>query len=241
MTTRARKVVSVLLLALLAAALAAPLIAWHRELWSLFSSRDRLQEWLRAWGPLARLVFVGLQVFQVVVFAVPGEVVQVAGGWLFGIVQGALLAVAGVLVGATACFYLARLLGRPFLEAFVPAERSERLRALVSSPRGTTTLFLLYLIPGIPKDILGYVAGISPLRFGRFILVSTLGRLPGLVGSAVIGSAAASRQWVLFGIVGGAAVVLFGTGLLLRPRIQRWLEARAGRRGAGPGTGPTAS
>ena len=102
-----------------------------------------------------------------------------------------------------------------------------KVEKLIASPRGTTTLFLLYLIPGIPKDVLGYVAGVSPLRYVLFITVSTLGRLPGLVGSAVIGSSAASQRWVLFGIVAAAAVVLFGAGLLLRERVQAWLERRS--------------
>jgi uncharacterized membrane protein YdjX (TVP38/TMEM64 family) len=239
MTATARKVLSAALLALLVAAVAAPVVIWHRELWQMFSSRERLQDWLAGWGALARLVYVGLQVFQVVIFAVPGEVVQIAGGYLFGIVPGALLATAGTVIGATLCFFLARLLGRPFLAAFVPADRMGKIESLMASPRGTTTLFLLYLIPGIPKDVLGYVAGISPLRWVFFIVVSTLGRLPGLVGSAVIGSAAAGQRWVLFGIVAAAAVILFGAGLLLRTRIQAWLEARAaGRR---PGSPPTAS
>ena len=68
--------------------------------------------------------------------------------------------------------------------------------------------FLLFLIPGIPKDILCYAAGITPMGFPYFAAVSTLGRLPGIAGSALIGSAAASRRWVLAGIVAGAALVL---------------------------------
>ncbi len=224
MTTTARKVLSTALLALLVAAVFAPVLIWHRQLWAVLSTREHLQQWLAAWGDKAMLVYLGLQVFQIVIFVVPGEVVQVAGGYFFGVTLGSLLAAAGTVIGATICFFLGRLLGRPFLQAFVPAERMEQIERLIGSPRGTITLFLLYLIPGIPKDVLGYVAGVSPVGFVLFIAVSTLGRLPGLVGSAVIGSSAASRRWVLFGVVAAAAVVLFAAGLLLRPRIQAWLE-----------------
>jgi len=236
MTTAARKVLSTALLALLVAAVLAPVIIWHRQLWDVLSTREHLQQWLAAWGDRAKLVYVGLQVFQVVIFVVPGEPVQVAGGYFFGVALGTVLATAGTLVGAAICFFLGRLLGRPFLQAFVPAERMEKIERLIGSPRGTVTLFLLYLIPGIPKDVLGYVAGVSPIRFVLFIVVSTLGRLPGLVGSAVIGSSAASQRWVLFAVVAAAAVVLFAAGLLLRPRIQAWLERVAEKRGGSTGS-----
>jgi uncharacterized membrane protein YdjX (TVP38/TMEM64 family) len=225
-----RRILSLALLLLLAAAIAVPVVIWHRELWSILSTRERLQEWLAGWGNSAKLVYVALQVFQVVVFVVPGEPVQVAGGYFFGVATGSLLAAVGSVLGATVCFFLGRLMGRPFLRAFVPADRVAQVEKLIASPRGTTTLFLLYVIPGIPKDVLGYVAGVSSIRYFLFIVVSTLGRLPGLVGSAVLGSSAASRRWVLFGIVAAVALILFGAGLLLRPRIQAWLERFGGRK-----------
>ncbi|HEY9593908.1 MAG TPA: VTT domain-containing protein, partial [Spirochaetia bacterium] len=88
--------------------------------------------------------------------------------------------------------------------------------------------FLLFLIPGIPKDILCYVAGVSPLRYPFFILASTLGRLPGIVASSLIGGAAAADRWGLLGITTGVVLVLFVLGLVFRPRLQAWLERVAG-------------
>ena len=245
MTPTLRRVLSTSLLGLLVATIVVPLVLWHAEIWRLFTSREALKAWMDGWGALAPLVYVAAQAFQVVIFAVPGEIVQIAGGWLFGAPVGALLAAAGTVVGATICFFAARLLGRPFVNAFVAPERIARVEKLLSSRNARTVFFLLYLIPGIPKDVLGYVAGLSPLSFVFFITVSTLGRLPGLVGSAVMGSAVAANQWVLFGIVGGAAVLLFTAGLLLRPRIQAWLDRLSDRARRGdtgnPGGPPTGS
>jgi uncharacterized membrane protein YdjX (TVP38/TMEM64 family) len=85
-------------------------------------------------------------------------------------------------------------------------------------------------VPGIPKDILCYVAGLSPLAFPFFVGVSMLGRLPGIVGSAFIGDAAAARHWPLVIGLGAAAIVLFVTGWLLREKIQEWIERRTVRR-----------
>jgi uncharacterized membrane protein YdjX (TVP38/TMEM64 family) len=230
--TGARRVLALIGFPLLFAAIAVPVVVWRRELWELFSSAGKLREWISAWGIAAPLVFVGVQALQVIVFVIPGEVPQIAGGYLFGALKGAALSVAGILAGSAVSFFLARLLGRPFVSALFPDEQVRKIEGIASSRGARIAFFLLFLVPGIPKDVLCYAAGITPMRFLYFAAVSTLGRLPGIAGSALIGSAAASKRWVLMGIVAGAAVVLFAAGLLLRPRIQGWIEGIAARRRA---------
>ena len=224
------RMLSIALFLLLMAAIAVPAVIWRKELWQVFASVARLREWVAGWGPAAPLVFVALQALQIIIFVIPGEFVQIAGGYLFGAWLGTALSIGGAVLGATISFFLARLLGKPFVASFVAPERMQAVEKLLGTRGARSIFFLLYLIPGIPKDILGYVAGLSPLSYLFFISVSTLGRLPGLVGSAVIGSAAASSRWVLLGIVSGAAIVLFAAGLILRPRIQAWLERLAERK-----------
>jgi uncharacterized membrane protein YdjX (TVP38/TMEM64 family) len=224
MKPNTRKLLAIAAFPLLIAAVVVPVIIWHDALWRLFSSAQRLRDWVAGWGAWAPAIFIALQAVQVIVFAIPGEVAQIAGGYLFGAWQGSLLSVAGILIGSTTSFFLARALGRPFVAAIAPAEQVEKIEKLLGSRSARVVFFLLFLIPGIPKDILCYVAGLTPMGFPFFAGVSMLGRLPGIVGSAVIGSAAASSQWVLAGIIGAAAAALFGAGLLLRPRIQSWME-----------------
>lgn len=215
---------------LLLAAVVVPVIVWHDELWRIFASGERLREWISGWGPAAPLVFMGVQVIQVVIFAIPGEVTQVAGGYLFGGWMGLLLSVAGISIGSSIAFFLSRLLGKPFVTAVIPARQLQRMEKFLGSQSTKIVFFLLFLIPGIPKDILCYVAGISPLRFPFFILASTLGRLPGIIGSVLIGGAIRSDRWVLLGIVTAAALGLFIAGLILRPRLESWVQRIADRR-----------
>ena len=236
----ARRVLALIGFPLLLAAIALPVIIWRRELWELFSSTQRLRQWIDGWGIAAPLVFIGVQALQVIVFVIPGEVPQVAGGYLFGALKGAGLSVLGILAGSAVSFFLARLLGRPFVAALFREEQVAKIERIASSRGARIAFFLLFLIPGIPKDILCYAAGITPMRFLYFAGVSTLGRLPGIAGSALIGSAAASRRWVLMGVVAAAAAVLFTAGLLLRPRIQAVIEAIAARRAGPPAPSPTA-
>jgi uncharacterized membrane protein YdjX (TVP38/TMEM64 family) len=223
-------------LPLLVVALAVPIIVWHRQLWGVFASIPNLRQWVAGWGAWAPVIFVGIQAFQVIVFIIPGEVAQIAGGYLFGALGGTGLSIAGILLGSTVDFFLARALGKPFVAALFPEEQVRRAEKLLASRSARIVFFLLFLIPGIPKDILCYVAGISPLSFPFFLGASTLGRLPGIIGSAIIGSAAAAQRWVLLAVVSAAALVLFLLGVFLRPRIQAILERIAGRRRGGPTT-----
>ncbi len=224
-----RRIAAVIAFPLLFAALAVPVILWHQQIWGLFASTQRLRQWFAGWGIWAPVVFMGIQALQVIVFAIPGEFVQIAGGFLFGGWVGTLLSVAGILIGSTIAFFLARLLGRPFVAALFSADQVERVERLLASPSARTIFFLLFLIPGIPKDILCYVAGASPISFWFFVGASTLGRLPGIAGSSIIGGAAATQRWTVLVIVSAAALALFVAGVLLRPRIQAWLERIAGR------------
>ena len=227
-----RRVLALAGFPLLLAAIVVPVVIWHRELWQLFSSTAGLRESVASTGALAPLVFVAIQALQVIVFLIPGEVPVIAGGYLFGPWLGTLLSLCGILVGSTIDFFLARFAGVPFVKALFPGDRVDRIGRLLGTRGARIGFFLLFLIPGIPKDILCYVAGLAPMRFPFFAGASMLGRLPGIVGSAIIGDAAAARRWPLVIGLGAGAVALFVAGWLLREKIQAWIERLAGRRRA---------
>jgi len=236
---KAKKVLSVLAFPCLFLSLLVVAFVLRSRLLNLFSSPQILREWIRGTGVVAPLVFVAVQAFQVVVFFIPGEIPQVAGGYLFGLWKGTFLSLAGITLGATFNFGISRALGVPFVNALFKREAVERTRKIANSPKARGSFFLFFLIPGIPKDILCYVAGLSIMKLHVFLLFSTLGRIPGILGSALMGDAAADRRWILAGTILFIAAVLFVLGFLFRERIQRVLE-RLPRRGSGKrGTGKT--
>ena len=207
-------------------------VVWvfRTQLYEIFASPARLRDWVVAQGYVAPLVFIVLQFGQVVLFIIPGEVAQAAGGYLFGMWGGMLYSVVGILLGSTFNFYLARLLGVPFVTAVFGAERLSRFDKVLTSRRATIAFFLLFLIPGVPKDALCYVAGLSTLRFPVFMLISTVGRLPGIAGSSALGGAAANRMWVTVGTIIAVALVLFVAGLVYRERLHLLVERLISRR-----------
>ncbi len=205
---------------------------FRRQLWGIFSSPDKLKRWVISGGILSPLLFIGLQALQVIVFIIPGEVPQIAGGYLFGIPDGILLSVTGIAIGSTLSFYLSRALGIPFVRSIFKSEQVEKMEKLIVSPRSKLAFFLLFLIPGIPKDILCYIAGLSPMKILIFLLISTTGRIPGIIGSVMMGDAAADKQWVFAGIIFTIAVVLFFIGFLFREKLERWIASLSKDTGA---------
>lgn len=230
---RARRVLALLAYPLLFAAMAALILLFREQLWAVATAPDELRAWVRGFGVVAPLVFIGVQVMQVVIFIIPGEVPQIASGYLFGIAGGLVLTSVGIAIGSGVAFLASRLLGTEFLAAILAREKLDRMRRVAASPRATVTFFLFFLIPGIPKDILCYVAGLSRMRFAVFIAISTCGRLPGIVGSVVMGDAAAGERWLFAGVVLAVAVALFGVGVLFRKRLTLLLERFAASGGGG--------
>jgi uncharacterized membrane protein YdjX (TVP38/TMEM64 family) len=215
----------------LAAAVIVGVVLWGEPVWRLLSDRDAFRAWLESYGRFAAVVFVATQVVQVVVFFIPGEITQVAGGYVFGTALGMGLSMLGIALGSLVAFGLGRAFERGVLELLMPPRRLARFEALLRRRAGVFPLFVLFLVPGLPKDLLCYVAGVTSMHVVSFLVVSMVGRLPGVVLSSVFGSGLAERDWTTVGISGGLSLVLLAAVWLFRRPIQRlqrrWLPERA--------------
>jgi uncharacterized membrane protein YdjX (TVP38/TMEM64 family) len=211
------------------------LFIFRKELWGLFKDREAIRGWIEGRGVLGPLAFMAMQVIQVVIFVIPGEIVQVAGGYAFGLWLGTLYSLVGIALGSVVNFYAGRLLGRPFVESIVAPEKISKIESVTGSGKGAAGFFLLFAIPGLPiKDALTYVAGMSRMSLPLFLAVTMGGRLPGILGSAYMGSAAYSGAYRGAIIVLAVAAALFVLGLVFKDKIQEGI-GRLLRRGKGPG------
>jgi uncharacterized membrane protein YdjX (TVP38/TMEM64 family) len=161
-----------------------------------------------AWGVL---ICLGLQFLQVVVAFIPGEVVQLVIGAIYGPFFGTLLTAIGALVSSMFVFVVVRRLGAPFVHSMIGKNHADKLRFFQESKRLDTIVFVLFLIPGLPKDVFTYLVPLTKMRAANFFILSTLGRIPGIAASAYIGNAAAQGDYVGATIVG---VIAGGLGLL---------------------------
>ncbi len=187
-------------------------------------SKGEIRTWILARGQLAPLVFIALQSFQVIVFMIPGELVQMAGGFIFGLWFGTLWSVIGISFGSIFNFYMGRFLGRPFAMAILGIERMHKVDMLSAGSRIKTAYFMLFLVPGIPKDTLCYAAGAGKLSLTGFMAISMLGRLPGIFGSSCIGASVFDSNYILSLVLLLAALVFLVLGVFYKEKLLKYLE-----------------
>lgn len=186
---------------------------------SLASKPHHLRRVLNSYGWKGALVFMLLQMLQVVIAAIPGEMVQMAGGYIYGAWLGTLLSLAGIFTGTVIVFFVSRLLGYSLIKTFVSQKTLEKFNFMMNNSKSEITMFILYLIPGMPKDILTYIAGLTPVKPLRFFVIVMVGRLPALFASAFIGYSAGKGNYLIVVILSAVALALFVTGIFFKDRI----------------------
>ncbi len=182
---------------------------WGAQVWELFRDRAALQAWIASFGVWAPLVGIALNAAQVIAAPIPGQVIGLANGYLFGTWLGTLYSLIGVMLGTGIVLILTRRWGRPFVVRLVPGEQLEKLDRLVAR-RGALFFFLIFLLPLLPDDLTCFAVGLTDLAIGRMMVLIALGRLPGLIVASWVGANAASLSLAAWGvlIVGACALAL---------------------------------
>ena len=193
----------------------------------IYSSSDKLSKFLESLGPYSPAVFVLLQVLQVVAAPIPGELTGVAGGYVYGETFGFILSSVGLTLGSWVAFELASILGRPFVERFVSQEVLHKFDFLTTNT-GATLCFLLFLIPGFPKDYLCYLLGLSRMKLGTFLMVSIIGRIPGTYLLTMQGAKFRSEEYYELAAFAVISAIIMLAAYLYRNRIYHWIKHRHG-------------
>ncbi len=201
---------------LLVAALVA-LLYWHyqgewRELFlrfKYFFSFKRLRDFILSFGAYSAVVFIVIQALQVVFAPIPGEVTGFVGGYLYGKIAGTLLSSAGLILGSVLAFEITRVFGVKLVRKVVKQETMDRFDYFVTH-RGVHIAFILFLVPGFPKDSLCYLLGLTHLRRLDFLLMNIFGRLPGTIVLNIEGEAVRTGRYEAFFeiLVGSIAATL---------------------------------
>jgi len=194
-------------------------IRFGPELTRLVSDPHRFRAHILSFGHWSAVVFMLFQLLKVVIAVIPGEPVQIAGGYIFGTFWGTVYSTVGITVGYIIVFTCVKLFGFPLVKTFVSKKEFEKFSTLINSPKLETTIFLLFLIPGIPKDILVYIAGLTPIRPVVFFIIITFARFPAMLGSSYIGAKIESSQYFIAITVSVIASILFVLGYIYKKRI----------------------
>jgi uncharacterized membrane protein YdjX (TVP38/TMEM64 family) len=193
---------------------------------TLFSKEwlANLPEFIMQYKGYAAAVLIGIQILQVIICVIPGQPIQLAASYLFGVLKGYLISIIGAVIGAFIAFYIARILGKDALETIFEKEKVNDYHRKLNSGKGLTAVLLIYLIPGVPKDLVAYVAGVSDMRIRPFLIVSTIGRSPGMLGSLLTGYFLSSRNYAAIGILAAVTAVILIICFVKRKQLVAMLD-----------------
>lgn len=191
-----------------------PLIRFARE-------PEVFRAWVADHGLLGMAAYTGMVFLQVLVAIIPGEPLEIAGGYAFGAVWGTVLCLLGAFLGSAAVFAVVRKWGVPLVEVFFPQDKLDKLTFLKTSPKRTTLLWLVFTVPGTPKDLLCYFAGLTDLRWTTWLLIASVGRLPSIITSTVGGNALGLQNYQFAAITFAATTVIAGIGLVIYRQVCR--------------------
>lgn len=195
-------------------------ILYKAGTFQFFMDRTRVHAFLDSLGPLSFLGFILLQTLQVVAAPIPGEVTGVLGGFLYGPALGVFLSTIGLTLGSWINFALSKTFGRPFTDRFVSKKTMAKYDYLLHH-KGAFLVFVLFLIPGFPKDILCYIIGLGHLTTREFLVISTVGRFGGTVLLTLGGAYLRHQQYYRFSLLLGVAVVIIFLSMVYKDKLER--------------------
>ena len=193
------------------------------NLGKFFATRESFYRFLISLGAYSPIFFILLQALQVVISPLPGELTGIVGGYVYGIILGFVYSTLGLTLGSWAAFELARILGRPFVEKFVGATNVKKFEFLTSNT-GAAVCFALFMVPGFPKDVLCYLLGLSRMRLAMFLVLSTLGRMPGTFVLTLQGASVRNQQYDIAVASAFVCVALVFIAYIYRERLDHWLK-----------------
>ena len=190
---------------------------------SFFLNRKEMLNFIDSLGPLGLVGFIFLQVLQVVLAPIPGEVTGLIGGYLYGPVMGVVWSTIGLTLGSYIAFALGRILGRPFVEKFIDKSVLKKFDYLLHH-KGAFLIFLLFLIPGTPKDYLCYILGLGHLSTMEFLVIGGVGRLFGTILLTVGGDFIRHQQYREFSLLAGITIIVILLAMMFKGKLERFFR-----------------
>jgi uncharacterized membrane protein YdjX (TVP38/TMEM64 family) len=199
----------------------------HFDVYLLFKDREKLVEFIKA-QPYDELIFILIQIAQVVAAPIPGELTGLIGGYLYGPFFGTLYSTIGLTIGSWLAFMVARLFGMPLLEKVVKPHIVEKYDHFMEH-QGILVSLLFFLIPGFPKDYMCYIMGVSRMPVWIFLIVCTCGRLVGTAMLSITGSSARNEQYLLLACVVGVGIAIFVGAYYYQDKLHKIIRKKKDR------------
>lgn len=219
--TKKKKIIAFLIFAAIIAAVAAVGLFIGKKLIEYAAEPEQFRNWVNANGFVSRLVYIAATALQVIIAFIPGEPLEILGGYAFGAAEGTFLCMTAASIGSVIVFLLVRRFGMRFVEIFFSKEKIQSLNFLKSSPKNIFIFFIIFTLPGTPKDILSYFAGLTEMKLSQWLFICIIGRIPSVITSTVGGSAIGNQNYTFAVIVFAATILLSGLGIMIYNKISK--------------------
>ena len=181
--------------------------------------RLRFQAYLDSLGFAGWIIILVLQVLRIVLAFIPGEPIELMSGLMFGALGGMIVCLIGIFIGSGIVFYLTKTYGHKFIRIFVSEKKLQEFKFIHDTKRLEIVTFVLFFLPGTPKDALTYIAGLTDIKPSRFMLISTFARIPSVVTSTIVGANISNGNYKLSLIIFLAVAVIGAIGLLVHKKL----------------------
>lgn len=221
MTDRQKKIWGIA--AIIALVVFTGLLCWFvgRPMIRFVSEPDEFREWVDSHGIWGRVAFIGMVIFQIIVAIIPGEPLEIGAGYAFGALEGTILCLIGAVLGGAIVVLLVRRYGIRLVEVFFPREKIMSLPFMQDNRRLELLVFIVFMIPGTPKDLLCYAVGLTTLRMRDWLWISLVARIPSIITSTIGGNALGEQNYRFAVIVFAITLLISLCGILVYRRICR--------------------
>lgn len=190
------------------------------------AGRDAFQKYIHSKGALGVLILLGVQVLQVVIAIIPGEPIEVIAGLLYGTMGGYLVCTVGMLMGTVLIYYMVKFLGASFIHRLIGSGKLDKFKFLNDTKRLEIITFLLFFIPGTPKDMLTYFMPLTKIKPLAFFMIVTVARIPSIISSTFAGASIGEGKWIqtiiIFAAIGAVAII----GIIINDRLMKKMNAK---------------
>jgi uncharacterized membrane protein YdjX (TVP38/TMEM64 family) len=206
------------------------LYLWEKttEFYHLLTDRDQIKAFVTSFGHGAPVIFIIIQILQVLFAPFPGEATGFIGGFLFGTAKGFLYSSIGLTAGSFINFSIGRFVGKRFVRKLIPENQLDRLDKIVKR-QGVIVLFILFVFPGFPKDYLCIFLGLSALPLKVFIMLAGIGRMPGTLMLSLQGSYVFEQRYGLFALIMTICLIIIFLAYKYRETVYQWIERFNGK------------
>ncbi|WP_312355600.1 TVP38/TMEM64 family protein [Aminipila sp.] len=221
-------IIKLVLLILLIVGVPLYIMLYHSEFISQFKSLEAVNAYLEKYKTASVFAYIGIQIMQIVICIIPGQAMQFAAGYAYSFWLGYLYSIIGTAIGTVMAFYLARFLGKDAIHLIFDEKKVSRFIDKLNSKGAFILVFVIFFIPGLPKDLFTYAAGVSEMRLKAFLIISLVGRTPAMMASIMIGSMFNKGSYAGIGILAVIMTVLCIWGIKNHEKmtvmIDKWYD-----------------